>query len=342
MMTNNTIHLIYAGGTFGGHGTPLSPLPADVFLPFLQKQLNEHGFGVQILPNPIIKDSSTLTPSDFCELYALILQAYDKGARRFVLITGTDSLSFVASFLANALADFSDISLVITGSMQPLLVATEKDLRIDTHSDAWQNLSDALATSAFAGVFVQFFGKSMSGFNTQKIDSSQFDAFTGEPIDLSSCLRVSDAPATQNETQKQAQLANLSTLKANAKHTQIQAVYCLPNDVANLEHQLNTLNDAVKAVILIGFGAGNLPSSPKLIERLEALNKNGVAIICTTMCAFGGTNANYAAGAWQYHCGVWAAADLSIAAIYGQALWLALNERLTLANWKIKCSNTAS
>ena len=76
-------------------------------------------------------------------------------------------------------------------------------------------------------------------------------------------------------------------------------------------------------MILIGFGAGNVPSSQGLIEILDDLSKRQIPVICTTMCAFGGTNANYAAGAWQYQHGV-RGSDKSIAGIYGQVLWQVL------------------
>ncbi|MFC0819639.1 asparaginase domain-containing protein [Moraxella marmotae] len=321
------IALIYAGGTFGSHGVPLSPLAAEQFLPVLSEQLSQHGYQVQILDNAIIKDSSTLTPADFVQFYQLILQSYQSGHRRFVLITGTDSLSFLAAFLANALADF-DISLVITGSMQPLLIADNPNYQIDTASDAWANLSESLDLAmANNGIFVQFYHKAMNAKNTQKINSQSHDAFVGLPADFGQ----SPSQPVLIDTY----LDNLPTLIHAAKHTQIQAIYALPNDSDALAYALNAVNDKTKSVILIGFGAGNLPKSDAIIAALEQLAQRQIAVICTTMCAYGGTNANYAAGAWQYQHGVWAAGSLSIAGIYGQALWLAVNHQLDLTHWKI-------
>lgn len=313
-MTDIT-HIIYAGGTFGSHGTPLSPLPADVFLPTLKLTLSERlpNIATDILSNALIKDSSTLTPADFVTLYGTILKAYDAGARRFVLITGTDSLSFLAAFLANAFKG-SDISLVITGSMQPLFIAESPSHTINDDSDAWVNLRDAIiATTEHKGVAVQFYHKLMNAKDTQKINSQHHDAFVGElaskqNTDQTECFDAKDA------------LGNLPILTGNAKNTQITAIYCLPNDVANLEHQLSQLSVHTRAVILIGFGAGNVPSSDKLITELQRLLAKQIPVICTTMCTFGGTSADYAAGAWQYQYGVFSS-SLGIAGIYGQTLW---------------------
>lgn len=319
---NTTTHLIYAGGTFGSHGVPLSPLPAEIFLPILKKECLAKipNTAIDILPTTSVKDSSTLTPSDFVEFYRLILMAYAKGVRRFVLITGTDSLSFLSAFLANAFADFTDISLVITGSMQPLLISNKPTHTINEISDAWSNLHKSIiATTQHTGVFVQFHHKLMDAFDTQKLNSQEHDAFIGKLANtalLKTDQTVFNKPLV-------AKLAELPTMINHAKDIQITAIYCLPNDVANLEYQFNHLSQQTKAVILIGFGAGNVPSSQKLIDILKKLQTKKVRVICTTMCAFGGTNDNYMAGAWQYEYGI-EPSKLGVAGIYGQTLWQAL------------------
>ena len=66
-------------------------------------------------------------------------------------------------------------------------------------------------------------------------------------------------------------------------------MYALPNDPNALADELLVAADAC-AVILIGYGAGNLPKSQAIIDALAKLTDRGVAIICTTMCAYGGTN----------------------------------------------------
>ncbi|WP_114800078.1 asparaginase domain-containing protein [Moraxella canis] len=324
--TPSPICLIYAGGTFGSHGTPLSPLPAKIFLPTLGDLLGAADHHVQILDNQIIKDSSFMTPSDFVGFYELILTAYQDGYRNFVLITGTDTLSFLAAFLARAFDELTDLSLVITGSMQPLLLPQQAELSINYDSDAWDNLSESITVAAkHQGVFVQFFHHTFDAKNTQKIHSQAHHAFVGSEA----IFNEQSLPSIDTTTR----LHQLPSLIERAKSVKIRSVYVLPNDPDALADALLAAADAC-AVILIGYGAGNLPKSQAIIDALAELTDRGIAIICTTMCAYGGTSAQYAAGAWQYDHGVWASGSWTIPAIYGQILWLSVSQKLTAQHWK--------
>ncbi|WP_066805153.1 asparaginase domain-containing protein [Moraxella oblonga] len=315
-MTTST-HLIYAGGTFGSHGVPLSPLSAEVFLPVLTKLVNQRCAGtLTYLDNSIVKDSSALTPNDFVHFYTLIRHAYEQGKKRFVLITGTDSLSFLASFLANAFDGFANLSLIITGSMSPLLVSDNPDFTINDDSDAWQNLTLALNNIHQHGVFVAFGGQVFLANNTQKIHSQDSEAFVG---DTTSTKPPKHLPV----------LPNLDNLNSDIT---IKSIYLLPNQTAQLADELTQAQHA-QAVILIAFGAGNLPKSDECVLALQALHQQKIPVVCTSMCAFGGVNANYEAGAWQYKHGVWSGENLSVAGIYGKLLWLILTGRLTLDEW---------
>lgn len=318
----NNIHLIYAGGTFGSHGTPLSPLPAHEFLPVLTHLLNTRLDSTQIiLDNACIKDSSCLNPDDFVHFYELIYHAYEQGARRFVLITGTDTLSFLASFLANAFAGM-DLSLVITGSMNPLLVADHAIYQINDDSDAWHNLSEAITVSQHhQGVFVQFYHQTFWANNTQKIDSQHLNAFYGTPIDMPKPKMTCTA------------VKSITAMKAQASMTHIQSVFLLPNHAHDTAKELAKISHDTTAVILIAFGAGNLPETPDMIEQLSRLHEQAIPVVCTTMCAFNGVSSTYAAGSWQYAHHVWSGGNLSVAGIYGRLLWLAVNDALYSGEW---------
>ncbi|MBE9587203.1 MULTISPECIES: asparaginase domain-containing protein [Moraxella] len=319
---SDDIHLIYAGGTFGSHGTPLSPLSAHEFLPVLQNLLNSRLDSRQvILDNDCIKDSSTLTPADFTHFYELIRTAHQQGARRFVLITGTDTLSFLASFLFHAFAD-SDLSLVITGSMNPLLVADNPAYHIDDTSDAWHNLSDAINVSqTHQGVFVQFCHQTFWADNTQKIDSLNPNAFYGTHVSHPSLT----LPTVRPEP--------FDIIKHHTNTANIKSVFLLPNDTSHIAQELANIDDNTTAVILIAYGAGNLPKSDAIIAELDRLHEQNIPVICTTMCPFHGVSTTYAAGSWQYAHHVWSGGKLSIPAIYGRLLWLAVNNALCSDNW---------
>lgn len=315
-MTNalnfDTPCLIYVGGTFGSHGMPLSALPATVFLPALQALLNDKKYTSTFIPNDIVKDSSELSPQDFVSFYRLIYSAYLEGARKFILITGTDTLSHLAAFLSIGLASLP-IALVITGSMQPLFDPVKQTLTLNTKSDAWQNLLGAFDFLAknIAGMAVSFNGEMLQGDSTQKIHTSAINAFVGKTLNF-------DTP------QKNAQ-SFLSFIDNWQNYTVIHTLYCLPNQADTLAWTLEQLIDAVPtAVIIQGFGAGNLPYSDKIKQTLSTLVAQNFLLIMSSTCPFGAVSTTYQSGAWQYQLGLVSGQDIPIPALYAYALWVCL------------------
>lgn len=304
----NRTHLIYAGGTFGSHGTPLSPLPSDQFLPMLKQFLQTQGYAIDILPNAVIKDSSCFNPDDFVHFYRLIADAYQSGLRRFILITGTDTLSFLAAFLAMAFRGH-DLSLVVTGSMSPFLNPSLVPYMPNPKSDAWHNLKTALDFCHRShGVFVSFCHKIMAGISTQKLHSQDDNAFAGQVVHDT---HINPPPS--------------HTPKIHAHTAPIYTHYCTPNDPHHLVKALQAINlSCPTAVILMGFGAGNLPYSTELSSVIGLLVAHHFLVIMTSSCVFGERSSDYAAGAWQYQLGVLPSGSLPLPAIYAQALWLCL------------------
>lgn len=314
MNTSHQIHIIYAGGTFGSHGTPLTPLSADKFLPAFGSLI--HQYDHTILPNHIIKDSSTLTPADFVHFYELIVKSYQAGARQFILITGTDSLSFLGAFLSHALASISDIGVFVMGSMHPLFVADYLPYTVDKTGDAWHNLSLCLENIQKTGVFVVV-GDVLLAHNSQKIHSQANNAFVATPAPTPTPV-ISPA---------------IDVIYRRANQAPIKTIYLTPNSPNVLADELQHATDSI-AVIIIAFGAGNVPSSPDVIQALDRLNDLNIPVVCTSMCAFGGVSSDYQAGAWQYQHGVWSGGSLTVAGIYGKLLWLYLTDNLTLGAWQ--------
>ncbi|MDN5897278.1 MAG: asparaginase [Psychrobacter sp.] len=330
---SDPIQLIYAGGTFGSYGRPLTPLSAEIFLPTLQTLLTEQDNAVNLpkiswLDNALIKDSSQLTPNDFVHFYQLLLTAYAQGDRRFVLITGTDTLSYLGAFLAEAFAG-SDICVVVTGSMRPLLDSEVlHDYRIDAHSDAWDNLNDALKVAAAgeSGVKINFGGESWPAQTVQKIHSHDLMAFTGHSrAAYPANSYIKSLPDTRRQHWIDDQQAVLKDIKTRAEQARIHALYCLPNNTEVMSNQLQALlSQPPSGIILLGFGAGNVPYSVALAETLDLAYEKGHMVICASQSPFGGVSDTYAAGSWQYDHQVIAGGRLTIPAIYARLLWLLL------------------
>lgn len=327
------VQLIYAGGTFGSYGRPLAPLPAAEFLPALQALLTEQDQASNLpilswLDNSLIKDSSQLTPTDFVHFYKLLLQAYAQGSRRFILITGTDTLSYLGAFLSEAFAG-SDICIVVTGSMRPLLDSEVlQSYHVDQNGDAWDNLTESLrvASAGVSGVKISFGGESWPAQTVQKIHSHDFMAFTGHSraaYPANSYIKIFADTRRQHWLDDQNLI--LDIIDSRAEQARIHALYCLPNDTTVLTKQLQVLVDTPPCgIILLGFGAGNVPYSSDLAGALQAAYSKGHMVICASQCPFGGVSDSYAAGSWQYEYHVIAGGRLTIAAIYARLLWLLL------------------
>lgn len=329
--SSNQVALIYAGGTFGSYGKPLVPLAAQDFLPILENLLADAKDSfpkLTWLDNTLIKDSSQFDAQDFVHFYQLLLTAYASGIKRFLLITGTDTLSYLGAFLAEAFAG-SDITIVVTGSMRPLLDASKlQSYHVDENSDAWSNLTAALklAGGIEAGVHISFGGESWSAQTVQKIHSHDFMAFTGHTraaYPASSFVKA--LPEARYQHWVDDQLAVLPSIQEHAITASVFALYCLPNDADALALQLNALlNRPPCGIILLGFGAGNVPFSTALAEALSQAFEKGHLVIAASQCPFGGVSDSYAAGSWQYDYHVLSGGRLTTSAIYARLLWLLL------------------
>lgn len=323
--------IIYAGGTFGSHGQPLNSLEPSKFLPILQNILNndfKNNNKFEILPNDVVKDSSQLTPSDFAHFYALILQYYQQGIRQFVILTGTDTLGYLSAFLAESLAN-SDICLVLTGAMQPLLDPLSPEYTVNLHSDASKNLwnSYQLAMEGKAGVKVCFGDETWSAQTVQKLHSHEMNAFVG--------YESSDYPANSfqvlaNDERKywlQSHIQSLDMRLHNLQKAKILPIFVVPILADNLANQLqNTLEQQPDAIVLLGFGAGNLPRNANIEQLLQQAQQQNCLVVIGTQCAFGGVSASYEAGAWLGRCGVVSAGNLTIPAIFARLLWLSADD----------------
>lgn len=307
---DDAIHIVYAGGTFACHGKPLSVLDKDVFLPRLAQQIGKTR-PVVFLDNPTVKDSSAFTPRDFVDFYRLIKDAHAKGARRFLFITGSDTLSFLAAFLAIGLQSLP-VCVTLVASMLPLFDPDRLPLEVLKDSDAWPNLQNALAflDNRKNGVFVGCSGQILRGDSVQKIHTSCANAFVGQSA-------TDDTPARWYPRLR---------LPDTPRFLPIYTYHCVPNDAASLSDYLLYLSTKPpSAALLLGFGAGNLPYSDAIADALNALNKAGFLLIVASSSPLGAVSDAYAAGSWLYKNGVLSGGSTPFPALYALALWLCLS-----------------
>ncbi len=327
---NSPTHLgiLYLGGTIGCAGRPLKPLPADVFLPHLAKILESNPIATTNSQSSQIewhyfsggiKDSSALVPDDWRELLELLLNPLYAHIQHWIILHGTDTLSFTAAFLAAALQTTS-LKVVVTGSQLPLL---DKDqFSLNPNSDALDNIKSSLHaltsdTSQYGWVRVAFNHRDWIADGVQKIHTHHHAAFAGQSTKLSPTPNILQKSHPIDVLLKDQQHFREAFSQINI---QIYYVSPLPLDilVSQLEHTL--MSDA-SAVILLAYGLGNLLDDLRIHRALLAADQRGVMVILSTQVPFGGVEPRYAAGNWLAACGVLSGGSLPVSTIFARLAW---------------------
>lgn len=278
------IALIYMGGTFGCIGEPLMPMPEQAFLPLLEKMIPPH-LQVEYFAAPSIKDSSACTAIDWLQLIQQIQQLQRNNYQHFVIIHGTDTMSYAAATLARFLGDSCHV--IMTGSQYPLLNIEGNDTREFT--DAPGNLYLALeqVLKLPVGVYLAFHQQVFHAQTTLKIHTTELDAFTG-------------IPATQ-ECQTSA-----NQFIVHDKHITQAAQLCVlnlmlqPISPQQFTLQLkNILAAPPQFLVLQGFGTGNIAVNDEILALFEDLYQQKCLTIVSTQVTFGQLDQRYAVSSWM-------------------------------------------
>ncbi|MGE8557644.1 MAG: asparaginase [Acinetobacter sp.] len=300
------IALIYMGGTFGCIGDPLSPMPAEQFIPKLQHVLPLDQ-QIECFVAPVIQDSSACTATDWLKLVQYIQQLQLQQFQHFVIIHGTDTLSYASAVLSRFLGQSAHV--VMTGSQYPLLNAAGDNSREFT--DAIDNLNFALdcVIKYPVGVYLAFHHQLIHAQTALKIHTTELDAFGGinaaQPIILSS----QDQHIVHDDDIHKAATFNCLSLMMQPLD--------LTQQVANLE----TICQAPpNFLILQGFGSGNLAVNSAFINCLQKLQQAGCVVILTTQVPFGDINQRYAISQWIQQANIILSDCLSHADLYAKAL----------------------
>lgn len=218
---------------------------------------------------PFCIDSSDLTCGQIEQLAKIIRGSTADG---FVITHGTDTLAYTAAGLSFLLPD-ERRPVVLTGAMRPLF---------ESGSDGASNLAGALEAvrhPAVYGVHVFFAGRLFFGTHIWKNDSMAADAFIspGAPV----AGRMEQDGLHLLHRQKRA--ARFS----NSLGGQATPVWVYPGF-----DSVRLADLSAQAVILIGYGAGNLPAG---VVHAAAGSAQDFYVI--TQCLHGGVDLSmYQAG----------------------------------------------
>ena len=229
-------------------------------------------------------DSSNMNPEHWVQI-ADIIESYYNNFDGFVVLHGSDTMSYTASALSFMLENLAK-PIVFTGAQLPI-----GDLR----TDAKENLITSIQLASLNNeknapvireVCLYFEYKLYRGNRTTKINAEHFQAFKSLNYP---CLAESGVHLKINH-----QYLLKPELDAHLKvhkelDNNIALIKLFPGiKEAYLNSVLHTPN--LKALILETYGSGNCTTDKWFVDALKNAILNGIHIINVTQCVGGGVN----------------------------------------------------
>ncbi len=237
--------IIHTGGTFGM--TPMEPETTlqpgniekqiDTYIPRIREKVD---ISIKI---PFNLDSSNIGPNEWHILYTIIkgeIENYDG----VVIIHGTDTLVYTASALSFLLLDLKK-PVILTGSQRPLSA-----LRTDARGNLINSVE--LATYDIPEVLICFGNRLLRGNRTKKMSIESFQSFESPNLPPLANIGLNVNVNSRYILKEKAKLSLQSTCSQN-----ILSLGVYPGLKPDIYKKLIT--DSVKALVIEGFGSGNLP-----------------------------------------------------------------------------------
>ncbi|MBR6540681.1 MAG: type I asparaginase [Bacteroidales bacterium] len=292
---NRSILLIYTGGTIGmKQDTETLALKPFNFNQITEEvpELKKFGYKIDTISFDPVIDSSDVVPSFWVRLVELINENYKK-YDGFVVLHGTDTMSYTASVLSFMLEDLEK-PVVLTGSQLPIGML---------RTDGKENLISSIEIAAAADsngrpmvpeVCVYFKTMLFRGNRTTKYNAENFRAFRSAnyPILADVGIHIKYNPSVISYPKEWGKELKINT----ALDTNVAILKIFPGIQPYVLDAVLGVK-GLRAVILETFGSGNAPTSDWFIERIKKAVNDGLIVMNVTQCHAGKVNMDaYATG----------------------------------------------
>lgn len=279
-----SVLIIYTGGTIGMiENAETGALESFNFDHLLEHVPELKKFNYKIASyqfTPAI-DSSDMEPALWAKLVKIINYNYDK-FDGFVILHGTDTMSYTASALSFMLENLSK-PVILTGSQLPI-----GTLRTDGKENLITAIEIAAAknndgTAIVPEVCIFFENHLMRGNRTSKINAEHFNAFRSfnYPPLARAGVHIKYEPSLIRQADPSKKLKPhyvfdtnvvILTLFPGIQERIITSVLHVPG---------------LKAVVLKTFGSGNAPRKEWFVKQLKEATDRGIIIVNITQCTSG-------------------------------------------------------
>lgn len=262
-MTKKKVTIIHTGGTIGmvkGQDGVLRPLQnPEMLLQSLPELAEIADFELCV---PFNIDSSNIQPAHWLQL-AQLVRTKQHSCDGFVVLHGTDTMSYTAAALSFLLTDIA-MPIIVTGAQRPLCML---------RTDARTNIIDAveLATKDVVETALLFNNKLWRGNRAQKISNDRYNAFHSPNFPPLAHLGLHISLHREHFRSERTNF-----FPSPCFETKVMCLKLHPGFDTALFDIIPPAN--FKALILQSFGAGNIPLCSRTLKWLEAHIKTGLVV----------------------------------------------------------------